>query len=126
MLPSPQSLKGKILVKSKKDPKKISKKLAECVNYIEAVSFHKEGFEHVEIDSKYYHMSSFHESKAFNFFGDQEISKQFVKYNCRQISRIYPDWNRIDSGNMEPIPAWNVGCQIGLLIDLNYILVQSF
>ena len=111
MMPSPEEFKGKVLVKAKKE--KVSEKLGDCVNYIHAVSFNKEGFDEAEKTSKYYHMSSFHESKAFKFFDDTEESKKFLKYNCRQISRIYPDWNRIDSGNLDPIPAWNNGCQIG-------------
>ena len=119
MMPSPEDLKGKILVKAKKDPKKSSPKLAECVNYIEAVSFHKEGFDQAEKASKYYHMSSFNESKSFGIFEDEIESKKFVKYNCRQISRIYPDWSRIDSGNMEPMPAWNAGCQMGKCFLVN-------
>ena len=116
ILPSPEDLKGKVLVKAKKD--KVTKKLADCVNYIHAVSFHKEGFDEAEKSSKCYHMSSFHESKALKFFDDKENSKKFIKYNSRQISRIYPDWNRIDSGNLEPIPAWNTGCQIGRLLKI--------
>ena len=125
MLPSPEFLKCKIFVKAKKDPKKISKQLSDCVNYIEAVSFPKEGFDHVEQHSKYYHMSSFHETKAFTFFGSKEMSEKFVKYNCRQISRIYPDWNRIVSGNLKPIPAWNAGCQLGLFLKYLYLFFHK-
>ena len=122
-MPSPEFLKCKILVKAKKDPKKISEKLLDCVNYIEAKTFPKEGFDHVE--HKYYQMSSFHEGKAFEFFESEENSKKFVKYNCRNISRIYPDWNHIGSGNLKPIPAWNVGCQLGLLI-YTYFFTGNF
>ncbi len=90
---------------------KISQKLSECVNYIEAVHFH--GFEAAEKESKYYHMSSFGETKAFNFAEDVEDGQKFVKYNTRQISRIYPGAKRQDSSNLKVIPPWNAGCQIG-------------
>lgn len=134
-MPSPESLKKKILVKAKRlpqgktsedeieeeedevddldekkkeKPKKISQKLSDCVNYIHAVHFH--GFENTE---KYYHMSSFGETKAFKFIGEQDTALQFIKYNCRQISRIYPGAKRQDSSNLKIIPPWNAGCQIG-------------
>jgi len=141
-MPSPEILKGKILVKAKRlppgkgpddeleeedetdgvddldekkkeKPKKISQKLSDCVNYIHAVHFH--GFS--DQDSKYYHMSSFGESKAFKFIEDPETSLDFVKYNCRQISRIYPGAKRQDSSNLKVVPPWNAGCQI---VALNY------
>lgn len=140
-MPSPEALKGKILVKAKRlppgksseddieegedevedldekrkeKPKKISQKLSDCVNYIHAVHFH--GFEPEE-PAKYYHMSSFGEAKTFKFIEDPEISKQFVKYNTKQISRIYPGAKRQDSSNLKVIPPWNTGCQI---VALNY------
>ena len=118
-MPSPEELKGKILIKAKRlppgksseddieeeedevedldekkkdKPKKISQALSDCVNYIHAVHFH--GFD--SEGSKYYHMSSFGETKAFNFIEDPEKSRDFVKYNCRQISRIYPGAKRQD------------------------------
>jgi len=62
-------------------------------------------------------MSSFGESKAFKFIEDPETSLDFVKYNCRQISRIYPGAKRQDSSNLKVIPPWNTGCQI---VALNY------
>ena len=95
--------------KKKEKPKKISQKLSDCVNYIHAVHFH--GFSNP--DSKYYHMSSFGESKAFKFIEDPEKSLDFVNYNCRQISRIYPGAKRQDSSNLKVVPPWNAGCQIG-------------
>jgi len=159
-MPSPEFLKGKILVKAKRlppgkgpddeieeenitqfdggaesdvedlpdgkkkeKPPKISQKLSDCVNYIHAVHF--PGFSNPTIQgvrtliyqSKYYHMSSFGESKAFKFIEDPEKSLDFVKYNCRQISRIYPGAKRQDSSNLKVVPPWNAGCQI---VALNY------
>ena len=55
------------------------------------------------------------ESKAFKFFEDPEKSVEFVKYNARQISRIYPGATRQDSSNLKPLAGWNTGCQIGEL-----------
>ena len=62
-------------------------------------------------------MSSFGESKAFKYIEDSEKSLDFVKCNCRQISRIYPGAKRQDSSNLKVVPPWNAGCQI---VALNY------
>lgn len=88
---------------------KISQKLSDCVNYVEAVHFH--GFKNEA--AKYYHMSSFGENSTFKYLEDAESAKDFVHYNCKQISRIYPGAKRQDSSNLKVIPPWNAGCQIG-------------
>ena len=127
-LPSPQSLVGKVLIKAPKTPnddwesvedledvkkpkkpKKISEKLSQLVNYIEPVHF--QHFNQAE--SKYYHMSSFGEAKAVQLMKNEETARDFVKYNCRQISRIYPGAKRTDSSNLKVIQPWNTGCQMG-------------
>ena len=87
---------------------KISPSLSKLVNYIEAVHF--PGF---ESEGKFYQMSSFGESKSFKIFEDPEKAPEFVRYNARQISRIYPGASRQDSSNLKPLAAWNTGCQIG-------------
>lgn len=94
---------------------KISQKLSDCINYIHAVHFHS--FDDSAKTGKYYHMSSFGESKAERLATDEAQSKLFVKYNTRQISRIYPGAKRQDSSNLKPSPFWNAGCQI---VALNY------
>ena len=38
---------------------------------------------------------------------------EYVEYNKRQLSRIYPAGGRVDSSNYNPQQAWNAGCQIG-------------
>ncbi|CAG5123277.1 unnamed protein product, partial [Candidula unifasciata] len=43
--------------------------------------------------------------------------KQMILYNQFQISRIYPKFLRVTSTNFDPIPKWNVGCQ---MVALNY------
>lgn len=137
-MPSPNSLRGKVLVKAKRLPPtgdeeddddqdedderdeskkkkkpKISKNLSDLVNYIHAVHFH--GFENP--DAKYYHMSSFGESKTKKLIGSLDTARQFVTYNCRQISRVYPGGKRQDSSNLKVMEAWSAGCQI---VALNY------
>lgn len=56
-------------------------------------------------------MSSFGEPNAFKLKNSSGVD--FVQYNKRQLSRIYPAGKRIDSSNYDPIEMWNAGCQIG-------------
>lgn len=101
--------------KKKKTVKKISQKLSDVVNYIHAVHFHD--FETSKKEAKYYHMSSFGESKTNAIIEDAEKARAFVEYNTRQISRIYPGAKRQDSSNLKVMKPWNAGCQI---VALNY------
>ena len=60
-------------------------------------------------------MSSFEETNAVSWL--KESPFEFVKYNIRQISRIFPRGTRLDSSNFMPQVFWNAGCQ---LVALNY------
>ena len=109
-MPSPMDLRKKVLVKAKKLPQgattnenavnddedndevdeankkrpaKVSKKLSDLVNYIHAVHFPGFG----ESRGKFYHMSSFGESKTATILEDPERNVKFVDYNMKQISR---------------------------------------
>ncbi len=91
---------------------KISQKLSDLVNYVHAVHFHD--FAHSSAHARYYHMSSFGESKATKIVEENpKLARQFVEYNARQLSRIYPGAKRQDSSNLKPVKFWNAGCQIG-------------
>jgi len=134
-LPSPSDLRRKILVKAKRRPanaeeesegddedderdekqkkkQKVSQKLSDLVNYIHAVHF--PGFNK---SAKYFHMSSFGESKTKKILTDPTTAQDFVKYNCTQISRVYPGAKRQDSSNLKVLEPWSAGCQI---VALNY------
>ncbi|KAM8856935.1 1-phosphatidylinositol 4,5-bisphosphate phosphodiesterase delta-4 [Synchiropus picturatus] len=168
-LPSPQELRGKILLKAKKigglegsldetvtddlsdeeemtngdgrsasadnletlnhqqkvlkSASKLSRELSDLVVYCKSVHFH--GFEHARSHAKCYEMSSFSESKVKRLA--KEAGVDFVQYNTKQLSRIYPSGLRTDSSNFNPQDMWSVGCQIvalnfqtaGLEMDLN-------
>uniref|UniRef100_A0A3Q4HAT8 Phosphoinositide phospholipase C n=1 Tax=Neolamprologus brichardi TaxID=32507 RepID=A0A3Q4HAT8_NEOBR len=83
-LPSPEDLKGKILVKAKKDGG-LEQSLSGMV-------------------------ASFTESKARKHLRD--AGAEFVHHNSRQLSRVYPSGFRTDSSNFNPQEMWNAGCQI--------------
>ncbi|NXA06960.1 PLCH1 phosphodiesterase, partial [Sapayoa aenigma] len=58
---------------------------------------------------------SFSETRAHQAV--QQKAEQFMLYNQKQLTRVYPSAYRIDSSNFNPVPYWNVGCQ---LVALNY------
>ena len=60
-------------------------------------------------------MSSFAENTALGYLKSQAI--EFVNYNKRQLSRIYPKGTRADSSNFLPQIFWNAGCQ---MVALNF------
>lgn len=55
---------------------------------------------------------SFSETRAHQVV--QQKSEQFMIYNQKQLTRIYPSAYRIDSSNFNPLPYWNAGCQLGV------------
>ncbi|XP_030574955.1 1-phosphatidylinositol 4,5-bisphosphate phosphodiesterase beta-2 [Archocentrus centrarchus] len=87
--------------------------MSSIVNYIQPNKFIS--FDNARKKNKSYSISSFVETK-----GEAMIAKsavEFVEYNKRQMSRIYPKGTRMDSSNYNPQPFWNVGCQ---MVALNY------
>ncbi|XP_049417638.1 1-phosphatidylinositol 4,5-bisphosphate phosphodiesterase delta-3-A [Epinephelus fuscoguttatus] len=150
-LPSPEELKGRILIKGKKhnphlgqlgkngscasfssssedefassnkntpkkDPAKVcpklSPELSELVVYCTSVPFR--GFENAS-EKPPNEMSSFSESEALRLIKDS--GKLFVRHNSRQLSRIYPSGQRLQSSNYDPQEMWNGGCQ---MVALNF------
>uniref|UniRef100_A0AAX7VVP0 Phosphoinositide phospholipase C n=1 Tax=Astatotilapia calliptera TaxID=8154 RepID=A0AAX7VVP0_ASTCA len=67
-------------------------------------------------ESCYRDMSSFPETKAEKF-ATRGRGKRFLQYNRRQLSRIYPRGQRLDSSNYDPLPMWLCGSQ---LVALNF------
>ncbi|KAI7797080.1 putative 1-phosphatidylinositol 4 [Triplophysa rosa] len=140
-LPSPEDLKGKILIKAKKNkveqdssssdssssedeskaenkPKarkkgsKLSPELSDVVVYTRSVAF--KGFDK-SAKKPPNEMASFSESDAVKLI--KESGKLFVRHNSKQLSRIYPSGQRLQSSNYNPQEMWNAGCQ---LVALNF------
>ncbi|XP_028289759.1 1-phosphatidylinositol 4,5-bisphosphate phosphodiesterase delta-1a isoform X1 [Gouania willdenowi] len=99
--------------KSKKSKIKLAKQLSDIVIYCKSVHF--SGFEHARDNQDFYEMSSFKESKAFNLADTSATA--FCHHNMDKLSRIYPAGSRTNSSNYNPVPMWNVGCQI---VALNF------
>ncbi|XP_062451418.1 1-phosphatidylinositol 4,5-bisphosphate phosphodiesterase delta-3 [Rhea pennata] len=163
-LPSPEQLKGKVLVKGKKLPdlqheswssgslsdreeeeeeeeeeerlqergsrqslhslqeikllqakeaSQVAPELSAMVVYCQAVPF--PGLAQALRDPRPCEMSSFSERKARKLI--REAGKAFVRYNARQLSRVYPLGLKMNSSNYNPQEMWNAGCQ---LVALNF------
>ncbi|VDP06015.1 unnamed protein product [Soboliphyme baturini] len=128
-LPSPQSLRGKILIKGKKlagtedgevsdedestDWTKSKRALRKMVDFA-LFLYHK----------KPYEVCSLYESSALRLIGT--YSDEFLAYTRRFLTRVYPNVVRIDSSNFNPLDFWSHGCQMvalnfqtsGLMTDL--------
>ena len=75
--------------------------------YLSAVKFkgfHEPGSAH--------EMSSFSEHRTRKLLDSPMLRDDFIKYNRRQMSRIYPKGSRVDSSNLNPVPSWAAGAQM--------------
>ncbi|XP_075385841.1 inactive phospholipase C-like protein 1 isoform X1 [Tenrec ecaudatus] len=140
-LPSPEKLKRRIIVKGKKLPSDsdvlegevtdedeeaemsrrmsvdqneeqkhiwLCKELSDLVSICKSVE-HRD-FELSMKSQNYWEMCSFSETEASRLAN--EYPEDFVNYNKKFLSRIYPSAMRIDSSNLNPQDFWNCGCQI--------------
>ncbi|XP_046981593.1 1-phosphatidylinositol 4,5-bisphosphate phosphodiesterase isoform X2 [Schistocerca americana] len=87
--------------------------LSSMVNYAQPIKF--QGFDVAEKKNIHHNMSSFAETAGLGYLKSQAI--EFVNYNKRQMSRIYPKGTRADSSNYMPQVFWNAGCQ---MVSLNF------
>nr|CAD7454173.1 unnamed protein product [Timema tahoe] len=87
--------------------------LSSMVNYAQPIKF--QGFDEAEQKNIHHNMSSFAETAGLGYLKSQAI--EFVNYNKRQMSRIYPKGTRADSSNYMPQVFWNAGCQ---MVSLNF------
>ncbi|XP_018582079.2 inactive phospholipase C-like protein 2 [Scleropages formosus] len=102
---------------------RLCKELSDLVTLCKSVRFRD--FEVSKRCQKYWEMCSFNEVDASRFAN--EYPEDFVRYNKRFVSRVYPSPMRIDASNMNPQDFWKCGCQIvamnyqtpGLMMDLN-------
>lgn len=111
-LPSPEDLKGKILIKGKRGGGTVE--ALSKLTYLEAISF-----KDFAATSAYKpnQMSSFSESKISKISQDPEQASQFKEYNSKFLSRVYPRGDRFGSSNYLPIAAWSMGSH---MVALNY------
>ena len=123
-LPSPEELKGKILIKNKAHPSRgylatnkankqharIAQEMSDLVVYTKSARFPtlREA-----LGSKCYEMMSLAEKKAMKAW--RQSSNVFMQLNGARLLRTYPDGMRFDSSNYDPQPLWNMGTSMAAL-----------
>eukprot|EP00027_Filamoeba_sp_ATCC50430_P001013 CAMPEP_0168555584 /NCGR_PEP_ID=MMETSP0413-20121227/8417_1 /TAXON_ID=136452 /ORGANISM="Filamoeba nolandi, Strain NC-AS-23-1" /LENGTH=837 /DNA_ID=CAMNT_0008586453 /DNA_START=37 /DNA_END=2550 /DNA_ORIENTATION=- len=98
--------------KEKKKPAGTAKELSDVIHL---KSTHFKGFEESKTYSKEWHICSFSEAKVDKLL--KKNPQDFIEFNLKQLSRIYPKGIRVDSSNYDPSPSWNCGSQV---VALNY------
>uniref|UniRef100_A0A673BF19 Phosphoinositide phospholipase C n=1 Tax=Sphaeramia orbicularis TaxID=375764 RepID=A0A673BF19_9TELE len=81
----------------------IAMEMSELVVYCHPRSKEKDRFE----------IRSFVENKI----PGKSRTKDFLQYNRKSLSRVYPKGQRVESSNYEPYPLWAVGCH---MVALNF------
>ncbi|XP_056590835.1 1-phosphatidylinositol 4,5-bisphosphate phosphodiesterase eta-2 [Triplophysa dalaica] len=91
---------------------RLSRALSDLVKYTKSVHVH-------DIETQAY-MCSWQVSSLNESITNQILHlkpTQLVRFNQRQLLRVYPSNYRVDSSNFNPQPFWNAGCH---LVALNY------
>lgn len=102
---------------------RLSRELSDLVSLCQSVPFRD--FPAALRAQRFWEFCSFDEATAIRFAGERP--GDFVDYNKRFLSRVYPSPLRVDSSNLNPQDFWKCGCQIvamnfqtpGLMMDLN-------
>ncbi|XP_060693973.1 1-phosphatidylinositol 4,5-bisphosphate phosphodiesterase gamma-2 [Hemiscyllium ocellatum] len=90
----------------------IAKELSDLVVYCRPAKS-REFFPNAKDNIDYKEIRSFAENKVDTIL--KQKSKEFREYNRKQLSRIYPKGQRIDSSNYDPIVLWQHGSQMAAL-----------
>ncbi|XP_041946152.1 1-phosphatidylinositol 4,5-bisphosphate phosphodiesterase eta-2 [Alosa sapidissima] len=108
----PTSRKQDVNYGRKRKTMRLSRALSDLVKYTKSVRVH-------DIETQAY-MSSWQVSSLNESITNQIVALkpgQLVRFNQRQLLRVYPSNFRVDSSNFNPQPYWNCGCH---MVALNY------
>ncbi|XP_032219310.2 inactive phospholipase C-like protein 2 isoform X2 [Nematostella vectensis] len=92
---------------------KLARELSDLVSLCKSVTF--QDFQYSADNQKFWELCSLNEALARRL--GNAYPEEFVNYNKRCLSRIYPSGKRVGSSNYNPQDMWNCGCQ---LVALNY------
>ncbi|XP_062860343.1 1-phosphatidylinositol 4,5-bisphosphate phosphodiesterase gamma-2 isoform X2 [Trichomycterus rosablanca] len=87
----------------------VAKEMSDLVVYCQPRSKDKDRFDNYN----YKEVRSFVENKV----PSKNKTNDFLMYNRKALSRIYPKGQRVDSSNYDPFPLWICGCQ---MVALNF------
>ncbi|XP_078139568.1 1-phosphatidylinositol 4,5-bisphosphate phosphodiesterase eta-2 [Centroberyx gerrardi] len=96
----------------KRKTMRLSRALSDLVKYTKSVRVH-------DIETQAY-MSSWQVSSLNESVMNQILQLkpgQLVRFNQRQLLRVYPSNYRVDSSNFNPQPYWSAGCH---MVAMNY------
>ncbi|KAG8188386.1 hypothetical protein JTE90_019290 [Oedothorax gibbosus] len=137
---SPELLKGKIIIKGKKLPSAVSDSVGEvsdededqegigsksmfrkiklCPALSNIISLTRTRFWDIELTEeiqKLADVSSFSEGMASKLA--HLSAEDMINHNKRNLTHVFPNSNRVDSSNYNPLDYWCLGCQ---LVAMNY------
>ncbi|CAL9696988.1 unnamed protein product [Knipowitschia caucasica] len=101
-----QEIKQQEVVEKKAE---VAMEMSDLVVYCQPRSKEKDRFDRYS----YKEVRSFAENKL----PGKSCTKQFLQYNRKALSRIYPKNQRVESSNFDPYPMWALGCH---MVALNY------
>uniref|UniRef100_A0A8C9XN94 Phosphoinositide phospholipase C n=1 Tax=Sander lucioperca TaxID=283035 RepID=A0A8C9XN94_SANLU len=97
----------------KRKTMRLSRALSDLVKYTKSVRVHD-----IETQGKgisFWQVSSLNETVMNQIL--QLKPGELVRFNQRQLLRVYPSNYRVDSSNFNPQPYWNTGCH---MVAMNY------
>ncbi|KAK5609246.1 hypothetical protein CRENBAI_014102 [Crenichthys baileyi] len=93
----------------------VAMEMSDLVVYCQPRSKEKDRFD----SYSYKEIRSFVENKI----PGKSRTKDFLRYNRKALSRIYPKGQRVESSNYDPYPLWAVGCH---MVALNYQTADKY
>ncbi|KAM9753206.1 1-phosphatidylinositol 4,5-bisphosphate phosphodiesterase gamma-2 [Menidia menidia] len=93
----------------------VAMEMSDLVVYCQPRSKEKDRFENYS----YKEIRSFGENKT----PGKSRTKDFLQYNRKALSRIYPKGQRVESSNYDPYPLWMVGCH---MVALNFQTADKY
>uniref|UniRef100_A0A8C2JJA4 Phosphoinositide phospholipase C n=1 Tax=Cyprinus carpio TaxID=7962 RepID=A0A8C2JJA4_CYPCA len=93
----------------------VASEMSEVVVYCQPRSKDKDRFDNYT----YKEVRSFVENKI----PSRNKSTQFMLYNRKALSRVYPKGQRVDSSNYDPYPLWMCGCH---MVALNFQTADKY
>ncbi|XP_077371626.1 1-phosphatidylinositol 4,5-bisphosphate phosphodiesterase gamma-2 isoform X1 [Festucalex cinctus] len=93
----------------------VAKEMSDLVVYCQPRSKDKDRFDCYNCKE----VRSFVENKT----PGKNLSMDFLQYNNKALSRIYPKGQRVESSNYDPYPFWAVGCH---MVALNFQTADKY
>ncbi|KAF0040834.1 hypothetical protein F2P81_006732 [Scophthalmus maximus] len=107
-----QEMRQQVEVEKKAE---VAREMSDLVVYCQPLSKEKDRFD----SFSYKEIRSFVENKV----PGKSRTKDFLQYNCKALSRVYPKGQRVESSNYDPYPLWAAGCH---MVALNFQTADKY